>query len=57
MSIGPLDWAPKNVSQIVNKVVTEAEEDDIILLHDCYKSSVEAAIQIVDELQERGFIL
>ena len=35
--------------------MTEAEENDIILLHDCYKSSVEAALRIVDILAERGF--
>lgn len=54
-SIDPLDWTTKNVDEIVNKVVTEAEENDIILLHDCYDSSVDAAIRIIDILQERGF--
>lgn len=41
-TIDPLDWTTENQDEIVNKVVTEAEENDIILLHDCYKSSVEA---------------
>lgn len=50
-----MDWTTENVDEIVNKVVTEAEENDIILLHDCYKSSVEAALRIVDILAERGF--
>lgn len=54
-SIDPLDWTTENVDEIVNKVVTEAEENDIILLHDCYKSSVEAALQIVDRLKEQGY--
>ncbi|MEG0356079.1 MAG: peptidoglycan-N-acetylglucosamine deacetylase, partial [Lachnospiraceae bacterium] len=40
---------------IVNKVVTEVEEGDIILLHDCYKSSVEAAFRIIDVLQAEGY--
>ena len=35
--------------------MTETEENDMILLHDCYKSSVEAALQIVDILKEKGF--
>ena len=39
----------------MNKVVTEAEENDIILLHDCYDSSVDAALRIVDILMEKGF--
>lgn len=54
-SIDPLDWTTKNVSEIVNKVVTEAGENDIILLHDCYDSSVDAALRIVDILKKRGF--
>lgn len=54
-SIDPLDWTTGNVDEIVNKVVTQAQENDIILLHDCYGSSVEAALQIVDILQKEGF--
>lgn len=54
-SIDPLDWNTENVNEIVNKVVTEAEDGDIILLHDCYDSSVKAALRIIDELQKKGF--
>ena len=45
----------ENVDEIVSKVVTEVEEGDIILLHDCYASSVEAALRIVDILQKEGY--
>lgn len=55
-TIDPLDWTTENQDEIVNKVVTEAEENDIILLHDCYKSSIEAGLRIVDILQEEGFV-
>lgn len=55
-TIDPLDWTTENQDEIVNKVVTEAEENDIILLHDCYKSSIEAGLRIVDILQEEGFM-
>lgn len=54
-SVDPLDWTTKNVEEIVNKVVTETEENDIILLHDCYDSSVDAALRIVDILKKKGF--
>lgn len=54
-TIDPLDWTTENIDEIVNKVVTEAEEGDIILLHDCYDSSVEAALRIVDMLTKEGF--
>ena len=55
-TIDPLDWTTENQDEIVNKVVTEAEENDIILLHDCYKSSIEAGLRIVDILHEEGFV-
>lgn len=54
-NIDPLDWTTKNVDEIVNKVVTKAKDGAIILLHDCYQSSVEAAFQIIDHLQAEGF--
>lgn len=54
-NVDPLDWATENVNEIVNKVVTEAEENDIILLHDCYDSSVKAALKIIDQLTAEGY--
>ena len=54
-TIDPLDWTTNNEEEIVNKVVTQAGENDIILLHDCYESSVNAALRIIDILQKEGF--
>ncbi len=54
-SVDPLDWTTKNVDAVVQKVLSRAEENSIILLHDYYDSSVEAALKIVDALLERGF--
>lgn len=49
------DWVTKNTEEIVRKVVTDTEENDIILMHDCYDTSVEAALQIIDVLQEKEY--
>lgn len=54
-TVDPLDWTTENVNEIVQKVVTDVQENDIILLHDCYESSVDAAFQIIDILQEDGY--
>ena len=54
-SIDPEDWDDKNTARVVEHVVSRARDGDIILLHDIYPSSVEAALQIVDKLHERGF--
>ena len=55
-SVDPEDWGDKNVERIVNHVVERAEDGDIILLHDIYPTSVEAALEIVDRLHEKGFL-
>ena len=54
-NIDPLDWCTKSTGDIVRKVVTQAEENGIILLHDCYGPSVEAGLQIIDTLTEAGY--
>lgn len=54
-SVDPLDWTTEDVAQIVNRVVTETQENDIILMHDCYESSVKAALQIIDILSQAGY--
>lgn len=54
-SIDPLDWTTENEEKIVNNVVTEAEEGDIILLHDSSVSSVNAALRIIDILEQSGY--
>lgn len=53
--VDPLDWNTKNTAQVVQKVTTSAEDGDIILMHDYYESSVEAALQIVDFLTGQGY--
>lgn len=54
-TIDPLDWSSSNVSGIVNKVTSKAKDNSIILMHDEYKTTVTAALQIVDKLQEEGY--
>lgn len=55
-NIDPLDWCAHNADCVVNKVVTKAGEDDIILLHDYYATSVEAALKIVDALKAEEYV-
>ncbi len=53
--VDPLDWTTKNVDAVVSQVVTNVSEDNIILLHDIYESSVDAALEIIDFLLEKGY--
>lgn len=53
--VDPLDWTTENSAAVVQKVLDTVEENDIILLHDCYQSSVDAALEIIDELLAQGY--
>lgn len=54
-NVDPLDWCSSDVTDIVNKIVKDVEENDIILMHDYYETSVEAALMAVDILLEKGY--
>lgn len=54
-TIDPLDWCSSDASCVVSRVTVKAKENDIILLHDYYDTSVKAALEIVDELMEEGY--
>ena len=54
-TIDTLDWKSKNVTEIIGKVMQQISDHDIILMHDYYETSVEAALQIVDRLQQEGY--
>lgn len=53
--VDPLDWTTSNTPLVVQRVIEDVEDQDIVLLHDFYESSVDAALQIVDILKKEGF--
>ena len=54
-SVDPEDWKDDDVDRIVAGVVEHVSDGAIILLHDLFPSSGQAALSIVDTLLERGF--
>jgi peptidoglycan/xylan/chitin deacetylase (PgdA/CDA1 family) len=54
-SIDTLDWTTRNVDWIVRQVQKEAGEDDIILMHDSYSSTVQAVGRLIPLLRAEGF--
>ena len=54
-SVDPEDWKDDDVDRIVAAMVEHVSDGDIILLHDLFPSSGQAALSIVDTLLERGF--
>ena len=54
-TVDTLDWTTENVSDVVRRGTETVKDGDVILLHDCYASSVKAALAIIDTLKSRGF--
>ena len=55
-TIDPLDWCSQSSTNVEKRILSKARENAIILLHDEYASSIEAALFIVDELQSQGYV-
>ena len=49
------DWTTQNSEKIVKRVVKDVKEGDIILMHDIFESSVQAALEIIDILSGQGY--
>ena len=54
-TVDSLDWKLKNTEKIVKRVEKSVKNGDIILMHDIFSISVEAALQLADELQSQGY--
>ena len=54
-NVDPLDWQTSDSELVVKRVLKCVDDGSIILLHDVYKSSVDAALKIVDELKKEGY--
>ncbi len=53
--VDPLDWKSQNAKKVVRHIVKNVEPGDIILLHDVFPTSVEAALEAIDALIKQGY--
>lgn len=54
-SVDPEDWRDHDVERITQEIAEKARDGDIILMHDIYETSVDAALEVIDRLQAQGF--
>lgn len=54
--VDPVDWNTRDVSAMVEKVVSSVRDRDIILFHDIYDTSVTAALEVIDRLKAMGYV-
>ena len=49
------DWKTRDSDTIYKRIMENAENGDIILMHDLYDTTVEAVERVVPELAEKGY--
>ncbi len=54
-SVDPEDWKDEDVDRVVAAVTEHVSDGDIILMHDLFPSSVDAALRVVDALLGKGY--
>lgn len=54
-SVDPMDWKVRDTEKIARHIIDNASDGDIILLHDLYSTSVDAALMVIDELSQQGY--
>lgn len=54
-TVDSMDWKLKNTAKVVRRVEKDIKPGDIILMHDIFPTSVEAALQLIDNLQAEGY--
>lgn len=56
-SIDTLDWKTRDTQQTIDNVLNNAGDGDIVLMHDIHTETVDAAIQLIPKLIEKGYQL
>ena len=54
-SVDTEDWKSKDAGKILDIIYRQIDDGDIVLLHDRYLNSVEAALQAIDHLQQQNY--
>lgn len=56
-SVDPRDWDVQDKDKIVKHVLSHVKDGDIVLMHDLYKPTADAVVELIPELQKRGYQL
>ena len=54
-SVDTNDWQSEDANAIAEYILANVKDGDIVLMHDIYEASVEAAIIAIPKLMERGY--
>ena len=54
-SVDPRDWESRDTGKVIQAVEEAIRPNSIILLHDIYPTSVDAALALIDRLRGEGY--
>ena len=54
-SADPNDWRDRNASTVYNRIMSQASDGGIVLVHDLYGTSVDGALRAISDLQSQGY--
>lgn len=54
-SIDPEDWKYRDTPHVAQHILSNAKDGSIVLLHDIFSTSVDAALEVIDTLQAQGW--
>lgn len=54
-NVDPMDWSVQNTQKVVQHIEANVKDGSVILLHDIYKTSVRAALKVIDDLKKEGY--
>lgn len=53
--VDTLDWKSRNTARIVKHICKNAAVHTVVLMHDAYQTSVDAALETIDTLTAEGY--
>ena len=56
-NIDTLDWKTKNAQKTIQSVLGRVKDGDVVLMHELYSQTGDAALQLIPELVNRGYQL
>lgn len=56
-NLDTIDWRDRNKATILNRAKSGVRDGSIVLMHDLYSTTVDAAIELIPYLQQQGYTL
>ncbi len=56
-NVDTLDWKTRNAQSTIDEVMKNLKDGDIILMHDIHSETIDAALELIPKLEEKGYQL